>query len=721
MPSTSQNHTFDHDLVLPDPSQPVKLGTPLPPEIVKLEVFPSEFCPLNLIDRKGHPKLPISEKRMEEIDFFNLFVDEEIIDMLVDATNTNATCVRQRSCVGPNLQHQNSTIQRRWKPVTKTEMYRYLGIFIYMGLHHEHQIKTYWNCDVESGPHHLAVVRAMSLNRWQQIHRYLHVCNSEEELNNIDHKSIKNRQKRVLRPHEKVEPVAKRLRSNFQQYWEPGTHVAVDECVVGFQGRSSDIVNIPSKPTPIGYKIWVLAEEGYVIDFLFHRRGTKAEQGPQGLSRELSRLKIPPTQQVVLELMSRMLDKGKNHCVWLDNLFTSEKLLQELRHRGIGGAGTVRLSQTKREEAWEKMGTDIQDLPGNPMVTLEEENPTATVQSLPSSLEDVEAMSDEEEEIRATPSHPIESQISSTSTTSQRHNSTKSNANKKPKPAANGLHPSLIELKKRYNKTLDWGRFFAVTSDDGKVLQFAWRDGSVVLFMSTVDTATKEVLRLRKRPSTLSRQIREVFGDKVLKELPIPGLIDMYNHQMNAVDLADQRRTSYAFQHRTSRTWVPLWRYLFETALSNAAKAWLESGHGNTKRSGHYHFRQACANSLMTFGTDKRPLPPKMRASLSNSITEERLHAQQVTQTSDTSQNQCGGVHKVLSTNHKACVICLKNSRTAAFRSERTPLSELSNNSVRIRDGIKSKRVRAPRTRYGCSNCLISICNNQKCWNSHVS
>ena len=45
-----------------------------------------------------------------------------------------------------------------------------------------------------------------------------------------------------------------------------------------------------------------------------------------------------------------MPNKGKGHAVWLDNLFTSSKLLTTLRNYGIGAAGTVRTGRTKREE-----------------------------------------------------------------------------------------------------------------------------------------------------------------------------------------------------------------------------------------------------------------------------------------------------------------------------------------------------------------------------------
>jgi len=52
--------------------------------------------------------------------------------------------------------------------------------------------------------------------------------------------------------------------------------------------------------------------------------------------------------------MTRMLNEGKGYIIYLDNLFTSLKLLSTLRDYGIGRAGTVRTSKTKREENKEK-------------------------------------------------------------------------------------------------------------------------------------------------------------------------------------------------------------------------------------------------------------------------------------------------------------------------------------------------------------------------------
>jgi hypothetical protein len=48
---------------------------------------------------------------------------------------------------------------------------------------------------------------------------------------------------------------------------------------------TNDTVNIPTKPTPIGFKIWVLADQGYVFDLLWHVKGDGKDQGPHSRAR----------------------------------------------------------------------------------------------------------------------------------------------------------------------------------------------------------------------------------------------------------------------------------------------------------------------------------------------------------------------------------------------------------------------------------------------------
>jgi hypothetical protein len=60
-----------------------------------------------------------------------------------------------------------------------------------------------------------------------------------------------------------------------------------------------------------------------VLDFLWHQKGAMADQGLQGLQQDWQDLGFIKAQAVVLELVLQMEDKGLNHVVWIDNLFTT--------------------------------------------------------------------------------------------------------------------------------------------------------------------------------------------------------------------------------------------------------------------------------------------------------------------------------------------------------------------------------------------------------------
>ena len=145
-----------------------------------------------------------------------------------------------------------------------------------MGINVEPHVNDYWNTSEEDGPIHQPVEKTMSIHRWKQIDRYLHIWDPALD-------RLFERPDDKVRPHEKVNPLWKLLSSSFQRYWKPGRDHAIDGYIEGFTGRTRDILNIPTKPTPIGFKIWILADSGYVLDLLWHVEGDGQDQGPQGL------------------------------------------------------------------------------------------------------------------------------------------------------------------------------------------------------------------------------------------------------------------------------------------------------------------------------------------------------------------------------------------------------------------------------------------------------
>lgn len=84
------------------------------------------------------------------------------------------------------------------------------------------------------------------------------------------------------------------------------------------------------------------------------------------------------------------------------------------------------------------------------------------------------------------------------------------------------------------------------------MLCVGWIDSKPVLALSTVHTVhqnTDAVVKNRRRPAGQTpgaKKARRAFGTERRKELPIPRLINDYNHCMGGVDIADQLRATYA-------------------------------------------------------------------------------------------------------------------------------------------------------------------------------
>jgi len=703
MPSRPMNkgRSNDHDFVPPTQYKPSRTRDK-PPGFSPLKLIPG-FKAMDLNRTTSSSQLPETIDSSSPEALFTLFFTTSVIDRIVRCTNVNAEKIRADPVASraKNIRFHDSYNQRPWKPVTSSEILAYLGILIYMGIHVEPFINNYWNIDGEASPVHRAVRNTMGQTRWKQIHRYFHVWEPALDLSSSN---------RTARPHEKVDPLAKLLLPAFQQYWKPTTDVAIDECIEGFTGRTADTVNIPTKPTPIGFKIWVLGDKGYVFDLLWHVKGDGKDEGPQGLRATWEKQGFSKTQAVVLELMSRMPNQGKGHAVHLDNLFTSSKLLTTLRQKGIGAAGTVRTGQTRREVNDEKRQG--------------EQSSQALAQD---DAQDELALDDDQDELALdvdfNGSSAVRQQLDLVDEIrqdmhtgrvlrSQSRSQGRTTRAKKPEKEKNfGMNEKLVELKTKWSNHIAWGELYGCLSSDKKVLQLAWKDAQIVLFMTTLVDAHTTVSRLRKRPNKKDKWIKQTFGDEPVKRLEIPDFIDMYNHLMNGVDRADQIRTYYRVNRGNYRTWKPLWNYLFQTTICNAALIWMDKGNSTKKQGGHLKFRTKLASQLMANSSSSKHTTPVdgfgVRTNLASHVT--------------TDKDGCGGTHEVLSRDGKPCKACMAQSRTAQKGEKRKALSELSGNSVRINEeGEKSRKPRAPRTKYGCSVCQIHLCQGGTCWEEHI-
>ena len=81
-------------------------------------------------------------------------------------------------------------------------------------------------------------------------------------------------------------------------------------------------VNIPCKPVHEGYKLWVLANSGYFMDWLFHAKGD--QNGPIDLDEFwIKEEGFSKTQAVVLDLLTQ------------NGIFNDNKLIVRLNNQNF--------------------------------------------------------------------------------------------------------------------------------------------------------------------------------------------------------------------------------------------------------------------------------------------------------------------------------------------------------------------------------------------------
>jgi len=112
--------------------------------------------------------------------------------------------------------------------------------------------------------------------------------------------------------------------------------------MVRFTGRSHDIITIPSKPIPTGYKGWAVAQKGFILSWLWHSKGS----GPVGIKKIPKVLRKNKTAATVPHLLDLLPKRPRDspYIVWLDNLFSSTKLFEYLRDQGYGATSTARIN-----------------------------------------------------------------------------------------------------------------------------------------------------------------------------------------------------------------------------------------------------------------------------------------------------------------------------------------------------------------------------------------
>ena len=260
---------------------------------------------------------------LSELGFFKLFFSDSVVEIISKATNSYAEFELQNH--PPPPLHET----RRWVSTTSSEIYVFLGIMIYFGLYPLAIRADYWRI------HNLS--RFMAFKRYEQIFRYF----------SLDEKTTPPPPNAPW--FHRIQRVADLIRTACQHSYYPSSHIAIDEAMVAFRGRSKHTVKLKNKPIDTGYKIWCIGDHGYIWSWLFHSREQGVESFAKSEQTEWPRASdshthsafLAPTFALVLRLANQ-LPKELIFCVYLDNLFLNLLVAQCLLSMGIYCMGTTR-------------------------------------------------------------------------------------------------------------------------------------------------------------------------------------------------------------------------------------------------------------------------------------------------------------------------------------------------------------------------------------------
>ena len=300
------------------------------------------------IRRRGMREAQVQLGHIEDSSFasiFTQFFDRAMLETII--ANTNAYALSKDAGQG-----------RPWTNLVMKELHIFLAILIYLGLYPQNGIEELWNTD-STGPVH-EISKEITLKRFQQIKRYLHIskpqdnnlqshnpqgnnsqvnipqANNPQVNNHLANNSQANNSQVKKNPYyTKVEPLLSHICDTSKKLYIPSSNVSVDEMMVRFSGRSNHTIRIRGKPTPEGYKIFALCDHGYTYTFLPSSRVYKNEEVSIVDGNTY-------TGSVVLHLALQLPYKRKPFNIFMDNYFSSIPLFAWLRRNNIGACGTVR-------------------------------------------------------------------------------------------------------------------------------------------------------------------------------------------------------------------------------------------------------------------------------------------------------------------------------------------------------------------------------------------
>ncbi|KAM4723160.1 piggyBac transposable element-derived protein 4-like [Rhinophrynus dorsalis] len=264
----------------------------------------------------------VKSENMSPIDYFQLFVDDELLEYIVKQTNLYAEQYFQQ--YGISLEPCSRA--RNWTETNLCEIKKFLGLTLQMGIVRKPNICSYWSTQhTQTTPIFPAM---MSRDRFLLMQRFLHYNDNAAALPQ-DHPKYDRLYK--------MRPVIDHLAARFQAVYTPGQNIAVDEPLLLYKRRIFFKEPITSKRAWYGVKLYKLCESstGYTYRFRISAGKDSCLEQPPCYSPDLS-----TREKVIWDLVHPLINQGYH--LYMDSLYTSLPLFRLLYSKATMACGTIR-------------------------------------------------------------------------------------------------------------------------------------------------------------------------------------------------------------------------------------------------------------------------------------------------------------------------------------------------------------------------------------------
>ncbi|XP_048015513.1 piggyBac transposable element-derived protein 4-like [Megalobrama amblycephala] len=258
--------------------------------------------------RKPGPQSSLADSH-SPMSLFKLFFSESAVSNLCH--NTNAQAARALA----------KGRKYSWTDVSVDEMYRYIGLVFYMATVKMSSIADYWRQDSLFSLPLPATV--MSRDRYCTIWKMTRKMTKK-----------KMTKKRGTSEHDqlfRIRPLLDTIRIACKTFYHPRRNLAVKERLVACRANAGMTRFTKTKSTKLGFKFFVLADTSneYTVD----------------LSVYTGKNSFPTGRGISYNAVMSLLDKkalGSGYHIYMDDFFTSPKLLTDLLAMKFGPCGTYR-------------------------------------------------------------------------------------------------------------------------------------------------------------------------------------------------------------------------------------------------------------------------------------------------------------------------------------------------------------------------------------------